>query len=198
VDPPLSVEAANIEEHPLERLVKGLRQTSTADASSYAAELIRRFEPLLRRAWHQGAFHVDYQDFVQDVFLRLFQSLPTLRHPRAFPGFFRRVALSVAVSHARKAARQESNTAELVQQVDRFDERLLSHIFVRSYLEELPPREREVASLFFLQDLSAGDIARLLALTPSAVRATKSRAANHLRQILRREAGILEKEAGKA
>jgi len=185
---------------PVERLVAGLRQADAAAASPYAAEIIRRFEPLLRRAWSQWGSPQDYRDFVQEVFLHLFGGLPCLRDTRAFPGYLRRVVQSVAVSRLRSRRRADSENDPLPDPdtlVDRFDERLMAAVFVRSYLEELPPREREVARLTYLEESSAEDIAVRLALSASAVRATKSRATRRLREILLREAEALERSLGR-
>jgi len=178
---------------PVERLVAGLLASAPEEASFYAEEIIRRFEPALRQAWRRGAFHMDYKEFVQDVFVRLFGSLRSLRNPKAFPGFLYQVAHSVAASQARRPVAMES-LEELPELADRFDERLLAGIFVRSYLEELPPREKEVARMAFLEEKTSEEIARELGLTPGAVRATKTRAARHLRSILLQEAESLELE----
>ena len=183
---------------PVEQLVSGLLKARPEEAYLYAAEIIRRFQPALRQAWRQGAFQLEFQDFVQDVFVRLFGSLRSLRNPKAFPGFLYQVAHSVAADHARRGWRAEVEPLDPLREIgDRFDERLLAGIFVRSYLEELPPREREVARMSFLEERSAEDIAQALELTPGAVRATKARAARRLRGILLREAEDLEREVKK-
>ncbi|HVG09854.1 MAG TPA: sigma-70 family RNA polymerase sigma factor [Thermoanaerobaculia bacterium] len=180
---------------PVEHLVAGLLRAGPQEASTYAAEIIQRFEPALRHAWRQGAFDLEYQDFVQDVFVRLFGSLRSLRNPKAFPGFLYQVARSVAASHARRSTGSKPEPLDLALGLpDRFDERLLAGIFVRSYLEELPPREQEVAKMAFLEERTSEDIALELKLTPGAVRATKARAASRLRKILFKEAEALERE----
>jgi RNA polymerase sigma factor (sigma-70 family) len=184
---------------PVEQLVARLLAAGPEEASLYAEEIIRRFAPALRHAWRQGAFHVEYQDFVQDVFVRLFGRLRSLRNPKAFPGFLYQIARSQAASHGRRPADSATEAlADLQEPADRFDEHLLAGIFVRSYLEELSPREREVAKMSFLEEESSEDIAKILGLTPSAVRATKARAVSRLRKILLQEARALEREAKKA
>lgn len=197
MDEPTNTEGAVLP-LPVEQLVAGLLAAPPEEASLYAAEIIRRFEPALRHAWRKGAFQVDFQDFVQDVFVRLFGGLRSLRNPKAFPGFLYQVAHSVAADHARRSGRAEMEPLDPLHDVgDRFDERLLAGIFVRSYLGELPPREREVARMSFLEERSAEDIAQALDLTPGAVRATKARAARRLREILMREADDLKREVKK-
>ena len=185
---------SNIKLLTVEQLVSQLRASSKADSSLYCKELIRRFEPLLRWAWRRGAFTAEYQDFVQDVFLRLFRGLPHLLNPKAFPGYFRQVALSVAADHSRKQFATPTDSAGNIEEVvENFDEQILTRVFIRSYLEHLPPREREVIELDFLQELSVKEIGERLGFTPGGVRSIKSRALRRLRNLLTADAKALEK-----
>lgn len=167
------------------------------ETSDYFAELVRRFEPLLRRAWHRGAFSTEYREYAQDVFLSLFRSLPHLRSPESFPGYFRRIALSVAADHARKNTRLREEPAPAIENaVGRLDESLFTPIFIRSYLEHLPHREKSVISLCYLEDKNIGDVARDLGLTYSAVNSIKARGIKRLREMLLSDRKAVE-NAGK-
>jgi RNA polymerase sigma-70 factor (ECF subfamily) len=176
----------------------GLRNGPPLEVSDYFEELTSRFEPLLRRSWRQGAFGSEYIEYVQDVFLILYRRLPQLRSPKAFPGYFRKVALSVAADHARKAKAKAllpvSTTEEIENAVDRMDEALFTAIFVRSYLEHLPHPEKIVLTLKYVEGLPINEIARELGQTPRAVRSVKARGLRRLRDILLSEAQSLEKK----
>lgn len=178
----------------MERLVEGLYDRPQREVSDYFEELIRRFEPLLRHAWRRGAFATEYNEYAQDVFLTLFGSLPRLRSPKAFPGYFRRVALSVAADHARKDKGLPLNDPKVEDVVNRFDDVLFTPMFVRSYLEHLPAREKEVLTLKYLQDYSIPEIAEQLGLTVGATRSIKSRGLKRLRDILIGDTQALEKK----
>lgn len=169
----------------VEQLVSGLSEKSRDEASDYFAELVRRFEPLLRHAWHRGAFSTEYGEYAQDVFVSLFRFLPHLRSPKAFPGYFRRIALSVAADHARKDTRlQEREASEVEDKVGGLDESLFMPIFIRSYLEHLPHREKNVIALCYLEEQNIGDIAREMGLTYNAVNSIKTRGIKRLRELL--------------
>ena len=173
---------------PLPKLLIQLRDGDDRDASSRAAaEIVRRFQPLLRKywAWHRLD---EYRDFVQEVMVRLFAALPHLREPDAFPGLFRRVVIGTASDALR---RKRSTGIEAVdidseELTTEFDESLATAVIVRSYLELLPPREREVIYLLFFEDLDTTEVARDLNLSVGAVRMTKSRAVSRLRRVLLR------------
>lgn len=175
-----------------EDLILKLGEAPFDSASLYCEELIIRFEPLLRRAW-QRDIAGDYQDFIQDVFVRLFAGLPQLRNPKAFPGYFRSIVLSVASQRWRSRSKAPYQTdAEVEKLVDGFDEDLITRILVRTYVERLPSRERDVISMAYLEDLPTSEIARRLGIKTGAVRAVKSRALNRLRELFVTDAQVLE------
>ena len=175
-----------------EDLILKLGEAPFDSASLYCEELIIRFEPLLRRAW-QRDIAGDYQDFIQDVFVRLFAGLPQLRNPKAFPGYFRSIVLSVASQRWRSMSKAPYQTdAEVEKLVDGFDEDLITRILVRTYVERLPSRERDVISMAYLEDLPTSEIAQRLGIKTGAVRAVKSRALNRLRELFVNDAQVLE------
>jgi RNA polymerase sigma-70 factor (ECF subfamily) len=180
----------------LEDLLIALEGADRSGATPLIGEIVRRFEPLLRRGWKRMALDLDYEDFAQEVFLRLFSSLNRLKERKAFPGYFRRIVTSVALDLARqrRLARfeDELDPAEIASDIDR---NLLGALYVRSYLEHLPEREAKVLALTFLDGLKTAEIAHLLRLAHSSVRATKFRGIRRLRSILNSEALELEKLA---
>jgi RNA polymerase sigma factor (sigma-70 family) len=119
------------------------------------------------------------------VFLSLFRWLPNLRSTQAFPGYLRRIALSVAAAHARDSARPKNqSTQKIEEQVYRLDEAISTPIFIKSYLERLPPREKTVITLWYLNGLKVNEIAEMLKITPAGVSSIKRRGMNRLREML--------------
>ena len=172
----------------IEELILRLKEAPIEAASLYCEELINRFEPLLRRAW-QRDIGGEYQDFVQDVFVRLFAGLPQLRNPKAFPGYLRSIVLSVASHRWRSKGRAPSRTAAEVERlVHGFDETLITRIFIRTYVERLPSRERDVIAMAYLEELSTSEIAHKLGIKTGAVRSLKGRALNRLRELFLEDA----------
>jgi len=169
----------------VEALVIGLQQSSQETSSAYCGELILRFEPLLRGAWRKTTPFTEYEDFVQEAFYQLFKNLPHLKDPKAFPGFFQRIVLSVAVNHIRKNSNKHTTSLEEIEDVVvRLDEELHTKVLVRTYLEHLAPKQRQVIELEFFHDLSLEEIAKKLGLKASTVRATKFRALKKLRKLI--------------
>lgn len=178
----------------VEQILHRLRDSSRDDASEYCEEIIRRFEPLVRRGWRRAGVGTNFSDFLQDVLVRLFGGLARLRNPKAFPGYFRRIVASVAVDQIRQQART-LQTGELDPDtaVSRIDEEILAGIFVRSYLELLPARERQVLELEFVDGLTPEEIMVRTGLTRGGTSAARSRGISRLRRVLESEAVALER-----
>ena len=174
----------------VEEIILRLRGSSIEEASVYCQELISRFEPLLRRAWRKGGGIGEYQDFAQDVFVKLFRGLPSLRNAKAFPGYFKSVAFSVAATRSKRHSHSADTTYELPRDA-RSEDAFMTGIIVRSYLEHLSVREREVVMMSVLLGLTSEEISKHLGMEPGAVRTTKSRAFKRLRELLLRDAKIL-------
>lgn len=176
-------------------IVDALRSGIEPDGSSAARELGRRFEPVIRKYWRTKRTG-EYKDFFQDVMVRLFSSLVQLRDSRAFPGFLYRIIVSCAADYWRRELKHvrniEDNMLEHAES-EPFDADFSIALLVRTYLEWLPPREREVLELRYLHDLDVADIAARWDVSPGAVRMTESRAKRRLQDRIALE----EKEAAR-
>jgi RNA polymerase sigma-70 factor (ECF subfamily) len=176
---------------PLSRLLENLRDGTAGSKSSEAAqEILRRFHPLLRKYWRWQNVG-EYEDFLQEVMVRLFSALPHLRDPDAFPGLLRRIVLATSVDLLRQKSMRTVDIADINPNhfSVEFDESISTPLLIRSYLELLPPREREVLFLSYFADLSPKEVAQRLGLSAGAVRMTKSRALLRLRRLLRVKSG---------
>lgn len=83
-------------------LADGLLLKAIGEGSPQAAgELWDRFSPLVRRVIRRSVNTNDVEDLVQDVFLRVFRRVGTLRDPLALRAYVLRVTSSVIVSDIR-------------------------------------------------------------------------------------------------
>lgn len=181
------VEAAHAAQTDLATLVHHLQLGREPFASAAAAEIGRRFSPLIRKFWRQQRCG-EYADFFQEVMLRLFTALPQLRDHDAFPGLFRRIVIAAAADYWRKQGLHEEKLTDVdVDSLERsFDHDLSAPVLIRTYLDWLPPREKEVIELSFMHDLDPEDIAGQLGVTAGAVRMTKARALQRLRALIQK------------
>lgn len=177
-------------ESALGMLVELVRFQVEPGASRAAKEIARRFSPLIRSFWHAKRCG-EYEDFSQEVLTRLFVALPHLRDVDAFPGLLRQIVVTAAADYWRRYRDPGVDvTEEVLEEIADpsadFSEELISKLFVLSYLEKLPAREREVLRLLYYDDLDPEEIANLLTISAGAVRTTKVRALTRLRELLKK------------
>ncbi|MCC6443783.1 MAG: sigma-70 family RNA polymerase sigma factor [Armatimonadetes bacterium] len=127
----------------------------------------------------------DVEDAVQEICAACLLSRHRFRGLCRFDTWLGRVAEYTAIDYARKHLRQqeisESQLAAgvfegLLEASARADEAALHrqaglHDWLESVLERLPPRQRQVARLYFWESLSCPEIAERLDLKPQTVRA---------------------------
>lgn len=171
-------------------LVELLRLRAEPAASHAASEIACRFSPLIRRFWRSNRCG-DLEDFSQEVLTRLFVALPHLRSIDAFPGLFRQVVVGAAADYWRRQQpavvdMSDEDLREIPDLTADFSEELITRLLVRSYLDLLPPREREVLVLLYLADMDVAEAAERLGITPGALRTTKVRALTRLRDALKK------------
>jgi RNA polymerase sigma factor (sigma-70 family) len=144
------------------------------------AELVggerERLRVLAARMLGDGA---EAEDVAQETLLRAYMGLSNLREPERFGAWLAGIALNLARMSLRRRATYERVLARVsaTPEADVFEERDL----VRDAVELLPPRERDVVVLHYLEDLPCEEIAGLLDTTPGTVRVRLHRARTRLR-----------------
>ncbi len=128
------------------------------------AELVERFSPRLRYFLRKllPSAH-DAEDALQDVWVDVIRSLPRLNDPQALVAWLYRIARDRAFARLRKAKpheqlRDEGTVANTTTDDDRdFSPEDAERI--HAALDTLPPEQREVLVLRFLEDMTYEQIA---------------------------------------
>lgn len=133
----------------------------------------------------------DAEDVAQAAFVRAFERLATFRGESSFRTWLFRIAINVALNHARGAAR--ADTAPL-EDVTAFTNSLGTSRLVaaevwrkvRSHLEALPPMQRLVVELRVFHDLSFKEISAVADCSEAAAKQNFHRGVKSLRTLLPR------------
>ena len=125
-------------------------------------------------------------EIVQDVWIRVIRGMPRLRDPSKVGGWLFGIARRTLMDHLRHhyaiPSRLEGDVDELpAQEVN--DERDVDVQALEDALARLPIVEREVLTLFYLEELSLTETAEILQLPVGTIKSRLFRA----RRILRRE-----------
>ena len=163
------------------------------------AELVERYSPRLRYFLrkllgperHRGrSLQADgAEDALQDVWLDVFRHLPRLADPQALVAWLYRIARDRAYGRLRKARRTEPLDESQIVDAAAADEGDFSAedaARIHAALDELPPEQREVLVLRFLEDMSYEQIARVVGCQLGTVRSRLHYGKQALRRLLDR------------
>ena len=156
------------------------------DASAFS-ELVRLWErPLFYYLRRLAPGEADAWDLLQETWMLVFRSIKSLRDPRALPAFLYTTARNVAVSRLRlrtessqSAAAAEGNGANDCAFIAFDDAEQVHHA-----LDQLPLSQREAVTLYFLEDLSIDEIARLLDVPVGTVKSRLHYGKQAIRRII--------------
>jgi RNA polymerase sigma-70 factor (ECF subfamily) len=154
------------------------------------------FEGLVH-LWERSLFYylrrlapgeADAWDLLQETWLKAFRSIRTLRDPRTFPAFLYATARNNAVSRFRLRTQDDAPMAGANGSIAdcafvAFDNAEQVH----HALDQLPLLQREALTLYFLEDLSIEDIARVLTVPEGTVKSRLHYAKQAIKKILTNE-----------
>lgn len=125
---------------------------------------------------------------LQDVWLHLIRGLPSIRDPRRFRVWIYQVARNVAMDHlrhryGRPAPLVDDPPVDAPDPLERFDDLEQVH----HGLSRLCLADRDVLTLFFLDDLSIDETAEVLGIPPGTVKSRLFKAKRSLRAVIEQE-----------
>jgi len=125
------------------------------------------------------------EDVVQEALLRAYLGLSRLRDPDRFGSWLCGIAVNLAKMRLRGRAVQSRLVVAggLAAETVDLEEREVLRL-VQEAVQLLPPGQRDVVLMHYIDDLSCEEIARLLDTTPGAVRVRLHRARAQLRREL--------------
>ena len=135
-----------------------------------------------------GNFH-DAQDITQEVFLKAFRKLRTLKRWDRFLSWLYAITSNLCKDFSRSKASRPDEDYVADQEMERLDNISIDshhedqiHQTLREALSELPEIHRQVLSLHYLGGLSCKEIAQFLGVSPHAIAMRLNRARAKLRK----------------
>ena len=165
--------------------------------------LIREYQGL---CWHIIQRMVrnpeDARELCQDTFLRVHQCLHQYRYESALKSWIGRVAYTIALRHLQHKRIplaepvDDGDGCSLIANVgDGFDleaacadEEAVQHL--HAAIETLPPLQRTVLTLYYLEETSIPDIARITGLASGTIKSHLFRSRLRLRGVLETRTGV--------
>jgi RNA polymerase sigma-70 factor (sigma-E family) len=140
---------------------------------------VRRSAYLLCGDWHRA------DDLAQTAFVRLHRKWHTVREPRAMDAYLRRTLVRAMIDESRRPWRRERFVAEApeVGGADATDAVATRHALVDA-LRRVPPRQRAVLVLRFLEGLDVSATAAALGCREGTVKSQCAAGLEALRTVL--------------
>ncbi len=145
-------------------------------ASARAGQLFR-VAYLMCGDWHEA------QDLVQVVLAKLYSSWHRIHSNESVDAYARKTLLHTYLSHRRLRRNSEIPIAEFAESRAPGDNPELRLVLLEA-LASLPPRNRAVMVLRYLDDHSVEAVAAMLDTTPSAIKSICNRSIRQLRALL--------------
>ncbi|MHC4463635.1 MAG: RNA polymerase sigma factor [Planctomycetota bacterium] len=129
---------------------------------------------------HTKNFH-DSEDIMQEVFLKAFTKIHTLRDPDRVHSWLLQIARRMCIDYHHKRPTAQRITDDVPAPADSRDE----HIdCLYGAISKLPDRYREPITLYYLNGRNCASVARTLGISEDAVRGRLVRARFKLHEIL--------------
>ena len=170
-----------------------IRRALDGDQGAFTA-LVNKYQKSVHAlVWRKiGDFHIA-EELTQDIFLKVYKRLSTLKHPDHFPGWLYVIASRHCFSWLRKErlpmkSLSAMSTTELEEvcyaqyEVNQGEETALEHQreLVKRLLKKLPESERTVVTLHYLAEMSCEKISEFLGVSPNTIKSRLHRARKRL------------------
>ncbi len=159
-------------------------------------ELVALYGPRLRYYVRKLLGHAQLtEDVLQEVWLDVYRTVPRLAHVAAFPAWIYRIVRDHTLRQLRKQNRawrplvDELEIADSAQDLSTAEIAAEDARSVHAALDELPPEQREVLLLRFLEEMTYEDIAHVVGCQLGTVRSRIHYAKLALRRLLERTCG---------
>jgi RNA polymerase sigma factor (sigma-70 family) len=178
-----------------------IQRVLDGDQDAFTA-LVNKYQKSVHAlVWRKiGDFHIA-EELTQDVFLKAYKRLSTLKRPEQFPGWLYVIATRHCFSWLRKkqvpTKSLDAMSMEELEEVcyaqyeaDRGETAAIEQRreLVKRLLNKLPESERTVVTLYYLAEMSGAEISQFLGVSPNTVRSRLHRA----RQRLEKEEAIIQ------
>ena len=178
-----------------------IQRVLDGDQDAFTA-LVNKYQKSVHAlVWRKiGDFHIA-EELTQDVFLKAYKRLSTLKRPEQFPGWLYVIATRHCVSWLRKKqvptrsldamSMEELEEVCYVQhEMNRGETAVIEQRreLVKRLLKKLPESERTVVTLYYLAEMSGEEISQFLGVSPNTIRSRLHRA----RQRLEKEEAIIQ------
>ena len=172
-----------------------IQRTLDGDEGAFTT-LVNKYQKSVHAlVWRKiGDFHTA-EELTQDIFLKVYKKLSTLKPPDRFPGWLYVITTRHCLTWLRKKRVSTTSlnampTTELEAlcyaryEAARGEEASVEHQreLVKRLLQKLPESERTVVTLYYLAGMTSEEVSAFLGVSPNTIRSRLRRARNRLKE----------------
>ena len=159
-------------------------------------ELVRRYQEKIYWVCHRvTGTHEDADDVVQDVFVRVYESLSKFRGESEFYTWLYRIATNTSLNALRKKKlkefiRYDEMYEELLPDDDRTDDSVLQQEYktiLERAIERLPARQKMVFVMRYYDEMPYKEMAKILKKSVGGLKANYFHALKKIQEYVRKE-----------
>ena len=173
-----------------------IRAALAGDSQAFG-RLTVRYQPMVAALmWRFTRQRVEWETLVQDVLVEAYYSLPNYRGRGSYAGWLRTIATRIGYRYWKLQARARRRGDVPLEDWDgshaagetqpALDDAAEAGQMVHRLLAELPPRDRLVLTLLYLEDCSTAEIAERVGWSRTMVKVQAHRARQKLKKLLER------------
>ncbi|MBI2195261.1 MAG: RNA polymerase sigma factor [Planctomycetes bacterium] len=170
--------------------VRDIQLTLQGDGDAYGRIVARYETEIGRQMWRFSRERATYEELVHDVFVEAYLSLPGYRGESPLLHWLRKIAVRVGYRHWKRRARLRASAPaphqDWDQEVDPRAEELSDPEAgqrVHALLAQLPPRDRLILTLLYLDERNVEEAARLTGWSRTMVKVQAFRARRKFRKL---------------
>ena len=185
-----------------------IQRTLDGDEGAFTT-LVNKYQKSVHAlVWRKiGDFHIA-EELTQDIFLKVYKKLSTLKPPDRFPGWLYVITTRHCITWLRKKRVSTTSlnampTTELEAlcyaryEAARGEEASVEHQreLVKRLLQKLPESERTVVTLYYLAEMTSEEVSAFLGVSPNTIRSRLRRARARLKEqehLLHEVSGIFQ------
>jgi RNA polymerase sigma factor (sigma-70 family) len=167
-----------------------VRQSCQGDPEAYRRLIERHQEHVGRILWRFSRDRRVHEELVQDAFVEAYLHLAGYRREAPFSHWLSRIATRVGYRYWKQTARQQRQETFSVEEWDQVADETTKQtdpgwaaLLVHRMLAQLPPRDRLVLTLRYLEECDVAETARRTGWTKAMVKVQTSRARKKLEKL---------------
>ena len=170
--------------------LEDIRQSRHGDSEAYRRLIEQHQEHVGQILWRFSRDRRVHEELVQDVFVEAYLSLGSYRGKAPFAHWLSRIAIRVGYRYWKQNARRQKRQTLSLQEWDQLDGKTVQQmdvsqaaVLVHRLLAQLPPRDRLVLTLRYLEQCDIAETARRTGWTKTMVKVQTFRARKKIKRL---------------